>query len=51
MSISISLHDVESILKSIQLGKASRPDEIGNCILKSLATPLSLPLNSHAHHS
>ena len=33
-SISTSLHEVESILKSFQLGKASGPDEISNHILK-----------------
>ena len=41
-SISTVPHEVESILKSLQLGKASGPDEINNRILKSLATPLSL---------
>ena len=46
-SISTSPHEVESILKSLQLGKASRPDEISNHILKNkLATPLSRPLGN-----
>ena len=38
--ITTSPHEVESILKSLQLGKASGPDEISNHILKRLATPL-----------
>ena len=41
-SISTSPHEVESILKSLLLDKTSGPDEINNCILKALATPLSL---------
>ena len=45
-SISTSPHEVESILKSLQLGKASRLDEISNHILKKLATPLSRPLSN-----
>ena len=45
-SISTSPHEVESILKSLQLGKASGPDEISNHILKKLATPLSSPLSN-----
>ena len=46
-SISISPHEVESILKSLQLGKASEPDEISNHTLKKkLATPLSRPLSN-----
>ena len=45
-SISTSPHEVESILKSLQLGKASGPDEISNHILKKLATPLSGPLSN-----
>ena len=36
---------VESILKSLQLGKATGPDAINNRVLKELATPLSLPLS------
>ena len=45
-SISTSPHEGESILKSLQLGKASGPDEISNHILKKLATPLSGPLSN-----
>ena len=45
-SISTSPHEVESILKSFQLGKASGPDEISNHILKKLSTPLSRPLSN-----
>ena len=44
-SISTSLPEVESILKSLQLDKATGPDAINNCVLKELATPLSLPLS------
>ena len=45
-SISTSPHEVESILKSLQVGKASGPDEISNHILKKLAIPLSRPLSN-----
>ena len=45
-SISTAPHEVESILKSLQLGKASGSDEISNHILKKLATPLSRPLSN-----
>ena len=38
-SISTSPHEVESILKSLQLGKASGPDEISNHILKKTSYP------------
>lgn len=44
-SISTSPTEVESILKSLQLGKATGPDAINNCILKELATSLSFPLS------
>ena len=50
-SISTSPHEVESILKSLQLGKASGPDEISNHILKKLATPLSGPLSNLSNFS
>ena len=43
--ISTSPPEVESIFKSLQLGKATGPDAINNRILKELATPLSLPLS------
>ena len=38
-SISTSPHEVESILKSLHLGKASGPDEISNHILKKTSYP------------
>ena len=44
-SILTSPQEVESILKSLKLGKASGPDEISNHILNKLATPLSRPLS------
>ena len=44
-SISTSPPEVESVLKSLQLGKATGPDVINNRILKELATPLSFPLS------
>ena len=50
-SISISPHENESILKSLQLGKASGSDEIIKHILKSLATPLSLPFSNLSNFS
>ena len=43
-NISTSPHEVESILKSLPLGKATGPDAINNRILRELATPLSSPL-------
>ena len=44
-TISTSHHEVEPILKSFQLGKATGPDGINNRILRELASPLSLPLS------
>ena len=38
-SISTSSHEVESIFKYLQLGKASGPDEISNHILKKTSYP------------
>ena len=43
-AISLSPLEVESILKSLKLGKASGPDQINNRILKELAHSLSFPL-------
>ena len=45
-SISTSPHEVESFLKSLQLGKASGPDEISDHILNKIATPLPRPLSN-----
>ena len=44
-SILTSPAEVESVLKSLQLGKATGPDAINNRILRELATPLSFPLS------
>ena len=44
-TISTSPFEVESILKSLPLGKATGPDAINNRILRELATPLSSPLS------
>ena len=44
-SISSSPPEVESILKSLQLSKATGPDAINNRILRELATPLYIPLS------
>ena len=38
-SISTSPHEIEYILKSLQLGKAPGPDEISNHILKKTSYP------------
>ena len=43
-SISLSPLEVESVLKSLKLGKASGPHQINNRILKELAHSLSFPL-------
>ena len=37
-------YEVESVLKSLQIGKAAGPDSIDNRLLKELAQPLSSPL-------
>ena len=44
--ISTSPYEVESILKSLQLGKASGPDKISNHILKKLHLYLLLLVTS-----
>ena len=41
----IAANKVESVLKALQIGKASGPDTINNRILKELAKPLSFPLS------
>ena len=43
--LSISPLEVETMLKSLKLGKATGPDAINNCVLKELAQPLSFPLS------
>ena len=50
-SISTSPLEVESILKSLQLGKETGPDAITNRILRELASPLSLPLSDLFNYS
>ena len=50
-SISTSPLEVESILKSLQLGKATGSDAINNRILRELASPLSLPLSDLFNYS
>ena len=50
-SILTSPLEVESILKSLQLGKATGPDAINNRILRELASPLSLPLSDLFNYS
>ena len=49
--ISTSPYEIESILKSLQLGKASGPDKISNDYSKTLATHLSLPLCNFSNFS
>ena len=43
--LSTSLFEVETMLKSLQLCKATGPDAINNRVLKKLAKPLSFPLS------
>ena len=43
--LSSSPFEVETMLKSLQLGKATGPDAINNRVLKELAKPLSFPLS------
>ena len=43
--LSTSPFEVETMLKSLQLGKATGPDTINNRVLKELAKPLSFPLS------
>ena len=50
-SISTSPLEVESILKSLQLGKAIGLDAINNLIFWELASPLSLPLSDLFNYS
>ena len=50
-SITVTLDDVESTLKTLQLGKAARPDAINNRILKELADSLSLSLSDFFNYS
>ena len=45
-SISTSPHEVEFILKYLQLGKASGPDETSNHILKKTSYPMSLSFSN-----
>ena len=50
-SITVTPDDVESTLKTLQLGKAAGPDAINNQILKELADSLSLPLSDIFNYS
>ena len=50
-SITVTSADVESTLKSLQLGKAAGSDAINNRFLKELADPLSLPLSDIFNYS
>ena len=50
-SISTSPLEVESILKSLQLGIATGPDAINYRYLRELASPLSLPLSDLFNYS
>ena len=43
--LSTSPFEVETMLKSLQLGNATGPDAINNRVLKELAKPLSFPLS------
>ncbi|MCG8048840.1 MAG: reverse transcriptase domain-containing protein [Candidatus Thiodiazotropha endolucinida] len=43
-NIQFTPSEVQGILKSLELGKSTGPDNVNNKILKELATPLSKPL-------
>ena len=43
-SIAITPDEVQSVLQSLNIGKAAGPDSISNRLLKELAIPLSEPL-------
>ena len=43
--LSTSPFEVETMLKSLQVGKATGPDAINNPVIKELAKPLSFPLS------
>ena len=43
-SFTVSPHEVQSVLLSLTLGKASGPDEINNRVLRELSNVLSVPL-------
>ncbi|MCG8113323.1 MAG: reverse transcriptase family protein, partial [Candidatus Thiodiazotropha taylori] len=45
-SLTITVEEVESTLRSLPLGKAAGPDLINNRILKELSQPLSYPLRN-----
>ena len=50
-SLSITVDEVETTLKSLQTGKAAGPDSISNKLLKELAQPLSFPLTDLFNYS
>lgn len=50
-TILISPSEVEDILRSLKIGKASGPDMINNRVLKELANPLAKPLSDLFNHS
>ena len=43
--------EVKTMLKSLQLGKATGPDSINNRVLKELAKPLSFPFSDLCNFS
>ena len=49
--MTVTPDDVESTLKTLQLGKAAGPGAMNNRILKELADPLSLPLSDIFNYS
>ena len=49
--LSTSPFEVKTMLKSLQLGKATGPDAINNRVLKELAKPLSFPLSDLSNFS
>lgn len=50
-SINVTPAEVEIVLRSLKLGKASGPDLINNRLLKELARPLALPLSDLYNYS
>ena len=49
--LSTSPFEFETMLKALQLGKATGPDAINNRVLKELAKPLSFPLSDQFNFS
>ena len=49
--IVLSPNEVERVIETLPIGKASGPNTISNCILRELSCELSTPLCSLLYHS